>query len=274
MIFFGIALAMGVFVSVIAGLLKSGDGGFPAAATPSAGLMGIAVLVGIAVYRLGFRLGPLTSVAFLVTLGLVWLGYRYPTMDWHLKRGRARIPGSGFSWATVSLRPCSRSGCFCSHRDFVNSLLLYLGIGATYIGFFVLGPSFAAPAFDPDPIGAPPIFPFVFIVIACGAASGFHSLVASGTTAKQLDKETDARFIGYGGMVGESLLGLMAVLACTAGFSSERNGRITTRVGIPRQGSLRRSGRSSVVRRVSSRVWASITPSRRPSSPLSPFRLP
>jgi carbon starvation protein len=63
----------------------------------------------------------------------------------------------------------------------------------------------------------------VFIVIACGAASGFHSLVSSGTTAKQLDSESDAVFVGYGGMIGESLLGLMAVLACTAGFISRED---------------------------------------------------
>jgi carbon starvation protein len=61
------------------------------------------------------------------------------------------------------------------------------------------------------------MYPFTFIIIACGAASGFHSLVSSGTTSKQIDKEPDARFIGYGGMVGESLLGLLAVLATTAG---------------------------------------------------------
>ena len=64
------------------------------------------------------------------------------------------------------------------------------------------------------------MLPFVFIMIACGAASGFHGLVSSGTTAKQLNQETDARAIGYGGMIGESLLGLLAVLACTAGFTS------------------------------------------------------
>ena len=105
-------------------------------------------------------------------------------------------------------------------RDFLNSLLLYLGLGLAYVGLFALNPEFDAPAFDPDPIGAPPMLPFVFILIACGAASGFHGLVSSGTTAKQLDKETDARPIGYGAMVGESLLGLLAVLACTAGFGS------------------------------------------------------
>jgi carbon starvation protein len=65
------------------------------------------------------------------------------------------------------------------------------------------------------------LFPFVFIIIACGAVSGFHGLVSSGTTAKQIDRETHAPRIGYGGMIGESLLGLLAVLACTAGFSDK-----------------------------------------------------
>jgi carbon starvation protein len=105
-------------------------------------------------------------------------------------------------------------------RDYLNSLLLYLGLAMGYVGLFALHPAFAAPAVNAHPAGAPPIFPFVFIVIACGAVSGFHGLVSSGTTSKQIDKETDAVPIGYGGMVGESLLGLLAVLACTAGFRS------------------------------------------------------
>lgn len=66
---------------------------------------------------------------------------------------------------------------------------------------------------------APPIFPFLFITIACGAISGFHGLVSSGTTAKQLDQMGDCQYVGYGGMVGEGILGLTSVLACTAGFT-------------------------------------------------------
>ncbi len=66
---------------------------------------------------------------------------------------------------------------------------------------------------------APPILPFLFITIACGAISGFHGLVSSGTTSKQLADVTHSRYIGYGGMVGEGMLGLMAVFATTAGFS-------------------------------------------------------
>ena len=93
-----------------------------------------------------------------------------------------------------------------------------MGLTGLYVGFFWIQPDFVAPALRLDVEGSPSIFPFVFIVIACGAASGFHSLVGSGTTAKQLDKETDARLVGYGGMIGESLLGLIAVLATTAGM--------------------------------------------------------
>ncbi|WP_196213985.1 carbon starvation protein A, partial [Leptospira interrogans] len=93
-----------------------------------------------------------------------------------------------------------------------------------YLGFFTGGilqnfHSFNAEVIRTTTIGLD-LIPFVFITIACGAVSGFHALVSSGTTAKQLDKETDARPIGYGGMIGESLLGLSAVIACTIGFTS------------------------------------------------------
>ena len=97
-------------------------------------------------------------------------------------------------------------------RDFLNSLLLYLGLGLAYVGFFALGPSFAAPAFVANPEGAPPILPFVFITIACGAISGFHSLVASGTTAKQVRSEPDAQFVAYGSMLTESALAVLVIM--------------------------------------------------------------
>ena len=79
----------------------------------------------------------------------------------------------------------------------------------------------SAPAIAKNiPADAPPIWPFLFITIACGAISGFHGLVSSGTTSKQLACATDARPIGYGGMLGEGVLGMLAVLAATAGFST------------------------------------------------------
>ena len=89
-----------------------------------------------------------------------------------------------------------------------------------FSGLMLLQPEIQAPALNPNPEGAPPLLPFLFITIACGAISGFHGLVASGTTSKQISCMTDARPIGYGGMLGEGTLALMAVMAATAGFAS------------------------------------------------------
>ena len=96
----------------------------------------------------------------------------------------------------------------------------YMGLRYLIVGLAVLNPTVQAPALNPSPAGAPPILPFLFITIACGAISGFHGLVSSGTTSKQVACMTDARPIGYGGMLGEGTLGLLAVLATTAGFAT------------------------------------------------------
>jgi carbon starvation protein len=210
-IFFGISLAMGVFVYIVAQLFS---GSYPQSVMPSSVILLLALAVGWLVRRRGFNLWRLTAIAFVVILVAVILSSRF-SFQWH--------SSGGWTWTLLAyawLASVLPVWSLLQPRDFLNSLLLYLGMGLAYVGFFVLRPEFVAPAVDVAPEGAPPIFPFVFIVIACGAASGFHALVASGTTAKQLDRETDARLIGYGGMVGESLLGLAAVLACTAGFVS------------------------------------------------------
>jgi carbon starvation protein len=105
-------------------------------------------------------------------------------------------------------------------RDYLNSHQLITGLGLLTLGLVVLRPVVQAPAFNLWPEGAPPLVPFLFITIACGAISGFHGLVASGTTSKQVGCMTDARAIGYGGMLGEGTLGMLAVLASTAGFTT------------------------------------------------------
>jgi carbon starvation protein len=105
-------------------------------------------------------------------------------------------------------------------RDYLNSHQLFTGLALLIAGLFVLQPAVVAPAINPSPEGAPPLFPFLFVTIACGAISGFHGLVSSGTTSKQLARIPDARPIGYGGMLAEGMLGLLAVLAATAGFAT------------------------------------------------------
>ncbi len=105
-------------------------------------------------------------------------------------------------------------------RDYLNSHQLITGLALLSLGLVVLNPTVQAPMLNLHPEGAPPMIPFLFITIACGAISGFHGLVSSGTTSKQISCMADTRPIGYGGMLGEGTLGLLAVLASTAGFAS------------------------------------------------------
>ena len=211
-IIFLIALAMGVFVQVVSQLFSANF--YPEAVFPSFSLMVLAVIMGVLFYKKGVPLGRLTVAGFTLTLIAVYLGRILPAPDLAVVTWSYLLLGYAF---LASVLPV---WLLLQPRDFLNSLLLYLGLAAILVGFVMLRPAFVAPAFDAHPPGAPPIYPFVFIVIACGAVSGFHALVSSGTTAKQLDKEEDAVFIGYGAMVCESVLGLAAVLACTAGFAT------------------------------------------------------
>ena len=209
-IFFLIALAMGVFVHVCATLLSIAYN--PEAIYPSTTLMILALGVGWLVYKKNVSIWRVTWVVFIITLVSIWIGIRLPTIDLSLGRWSVLLLIYSF---IASVLPV---WLLLQPRDYINSLLLYLGLVSIFLGFFVLRPEFAAPAVQTHPVGAPPLFPFVFIVIACGAISGFHGLVSSGTTAKQINRESDATLIGYGSMIGESLLGLASVLACTAGF--------------------------------------------------------
>lgn len=223
-IFFGVALAMGVFVYVIARLfsleLAPGHPGHPQAVLPSGLLIVVAMIGGWLLYRRGVPLLWVAVVGFALELVGIGLGMQLPTLG--LPASAWPSPGT-WTWLLLgyafvaSVLPV---WALLQARDFLNALLLYLGVGLAYVGLLVGGHEFAAPPLRLSPEGAPSMLPFVFIVIACGAASGFHGLVSSGTTAKQLDKESDARPVGYGAMIGESLLGLLATLACTAGIAS------------------------------------------------------
>lgn len=109
-------------------------------------------------------------------------------------------------------------------RDYVNSHQLIVALVLLFVGLLVASATGAAdlaqstPAVSTEmPANAPPIFPFLFITIACGACSGFHCLVSSGTSSKQVEKETDAQYIGYGAMLLEGGLAVIVILACCAG---------------------------------------------------------
>ncbi|MCI0660724.1 MAG: carbon starvation protein A [Acidobacteria bacterium] len=108
-------------------------------------------------------------------------------------------------------------------RDYLSAYMKIGSIGFLMLGIFIVMPEFKMPAVTEFVNGGGPIipgkvFPFVFITIACGAISGFHALVSSGTTPKMIDKETHARPIGYGAMLCESIVGVMALIAASSMF--------------------------------------------------------
>jgi carbon starvation protein len=159
------------------------------------------------------RLAPATVIALIVMFLTIWLGLRYPIT----RVGQTAWVFILIAYAYIaSVLPV---WLLLQPRDYLNAYQLVIGMVLIYVGLFIFHPTIAAPAVNRAATGAPPLFPFLFITIACGAISGFHSLVSTGTTSKQLDRESDARVIGYGGMLAEGLLAMAVLLACTAGVS-------------------------------------------------------
>lgn len=239
-IFFLLLLVNAVFAVVIANLFVANEG----AVLPVWGSLVVAVVVGLLIYRtrLGI-LGP-SLVALGVLYLLIWLGqyvefalpdfFRFAPTAAQLDaaagaggaaQAAATVDGVRAGWVIVlfvyaffaSVLPV---WVLLQPRDYVNSHQLFVALAIIFLGVLVVNPEVVAPAVNTRlPDDAPSWFPLLFITIACGAISGFHGLVASGTSAKQLNRETDARYVGYGGMIGEGTLALTSILATTAGFA-------------------------------------------------------
>ena len=193
----------------------------PAVATSSLLFIALAVVFGIAVNKLRFGLVPAT-VAFVAAMFVfVWVGTRFP-LDLVSSFGLSKA-GAQTVWTVVLLVYCFLASTLpvwllLQPRDYLNSYLLYAMMALGFAGVFVASPHVSIDAFAgwtaENAKGAPtPLFPFLFITIACGACSGFHSLVASGTTAKQIASEKDVRPVAYGGMLLEGVLAVLALVA-------------------------------------------------------------
>ncbi|UCF05727.1 MAG: carbon starvation protein A [bacterium] len=211
LIFFTLSLVMGTFVRIIATLFT--DAFHPESVLPVFTLVFLAVVVGVLVYRHGARIAPVTIVALVIMFFTIWLGIRVP------------ITGVGQShWVYILITYAYIASVLpvwllLQPRDYLNAYQLVIGMVLMYAGLFVFHPSISAPPVNHAPSGAPSLFPFLFITVACGAISGFHNLVATGTTSKQLAVEPDARSIGYGAMLAEGALAMVVVLACTSGVT-------------------------------------------------------
>ena len=194
----------------------------PSSVIPAWTAVVVAIAIGILIYRLRVPILWPTIVGTVILYAVIYLGEALPIS---LTAGTLGLP-VGAQWILVlfiyagiaSLLPV---WLLLQPRDYINGIQLFVGLGLLYGAVLIASPSIVAPAINPNvPASAPPIFPLLFVTIACGALSGFHGLVGSGTTSKQLDKETDARFVGYLGSSGEGALALVAIIASTAGFAT------------------------------------------------------
>lgn len=173
----------------------------------------LAVLVGLFLYRLKLSLGIVTPVALILLIWIIWFGQKIPITlpEWFLGS-----PAKG--WALVILAYCFIASVLplwllLQPRGYLGGYFLYAALLVGILGILLGGYTVQYPAFIAmeSPKGAP-LFPILFITIACGACSGFHGLVCSGTTSKQLQKEGHSRLIGYGGMLLEGVVALIALI--------------------------------------------------------------
>jgi len=229
-VFIELWLVIAIFGLVIAVIFKL----FPASVLPVWLEIPIAISLGYAIYRKGVNVAVSSILALVLMYITIVLGYYFPIE----LPSVLEIPSTGV-WTIIlliyafiaSVLPITT---LLQPRDFINShelivalLLIFAGIIASS---FLPEFQFAGDTFNPHPEGSPPLFPFLFITIACGAISGFHALVSSGTSSKQVNKETDTVFVGAGSMMMEGLLATFVIIAAVAGIGLglDVNGNVLT----------------------------------------------
>ncbi len=212
-VYFLIFFVLAVFAYAIAALFVE----FPSSVLPINFQVIVAVAIGFLFYKKGVPILWPSIISLFVLYMMIWAGTKVPV---HVPS----IMGSEIiTWIiflliysfVASVLPV---WVLLQPRDYINSHMLFFGLGVLIMGLLIAHPTMQAPALNLSNVDALPIFPFIFITIACGAISGFHGLVSSGTTSKQIDKMSHARFIGYGGMLGEGTLAMIATLAVAAGI--------------------------------------------------------
>src|SRR5471032_3099290 len=219
---FGCFLIMIIILAVLAlivvkALAESPWGIFTVMATiPIAMFMGIYMR-----YIRPGRIGEISVVGVLLLLGSIWLGGQIAADPVWAKA--FSFTGIQITWMLIGygfVAAVLPVWLILAPRDYLSTFLKIGTIIALAIGILITMPVLKMPALTQFVDGTGPVwkgglFPFLFITIACGAVSGFHALIASGTTPKLLDKETNARYIGYGGMLMESFVAIMAMVAAS-----------------------------------------------------------
>ncbi|MBI6694813.1 carbon starvation protein A [Pseudomonas corrugata] len=219
---FGCFLIMIIILAVLAlivvkALAESPWGIFTVMATiPIAMFMGIYMR-----YIRPGRIGEISIIGVLLLLGSIWLGGQIAADPVWAKA--FTFTGIQITWMLIGygfVAAVLPVWLILAPRDYLSTFLKIGTIVALAIGILVTMPELKMPALTQFTDGTGPVwkgglFPFLFITIACGAVSGFHALISSGTTPKLLDNETNARYIGYGGMLMESFVAIMAMVAAS-----------------------------------------------------------
>jgi carbon starvation protein len=229
-LFMALTIVLAIFGLVIAAVFQL----YPSAIFPCTIQIPIAVVIGLYLHRKGVGL-LLPSIA---ALAIMYISVLYGDVGWLGAINAWMASWEIITWVIVLLVYSYVASVLpvwtlLQPRDYINSLQLLTALalivaGLVFAAFNGGAPpvegatrpdlEIVAPMLDFEPSEAPLIFPFLFITIACGAISGFHCLVSSGTTSKQLRREPDARFVGYGSMLTEGFLATLVILACVAGL--------------------------------------------------------
>ena len=212
-----LVLVIAVFMLIISLLFKM----YPASVFPIWFQVPLALLFGYIINKRGGNVYVWgIGTVILMYLSIVYSVYTPALANFHIP---AILGSEIFSWNIILLIYCFFASVLpvqvlLQPRDYINSQQLFVTMGLLFGGLIILHPVITAPAINSQVTDAPSIIPFLFITVACGAISGFHTLVSSGTSVKQLNKESDALPIGYGSMLAEGALAVMVILACTAGL--------------------------------------------------------
>lgn len=217
-LFFSLTVVLAIFGLVIAVIFKN----YPGCVLAVWVSLPIAIVFGILMRRGSNQLIPMSIISLILIYLAVYVGaYHFPIT--------INVNNEVVAWTIVLLIYCAIASILpvwllLQPRDYVNSHQLFVALGLLFAGLMVASLTGKAdlmastPAVTQElPENTPPIWPFLFITIACGAISGFHCLVSSGTSSKQLSCETDAQVIGYGSMLLEGALAVVVILACCAG---------------------------------------------------------
>ena len=213
-IFFALFIVVSIFAMIIGILFTM----YPTLVFPVWMEVPIAIGLGYLVYKKNANATVLSIIAVVALYFFVWIGASMPIEMPGIIMGSPMVTWVVILMIYAYIASVLPVRTLLQPRDYINSHQLLIAMGVLFLGLVVAHPQISAPAFVAAPKNAPSMWPFLFITIACGAISGFHSLVASGTSSKQISKETHAYFIGYGGMIMEAALATMVILACTSGL--------------------------------------------------------